>query len=67
MGERKREDYRFTTYQDARRVRIVDGRGLETKILLVSPVKRENSKNERGRQKAAHTGMEKTQKINCVR
>ena len=30
--------YRFTTYQDARRVRLVDG--LETNILRVSPVKR---------------------------
>ena len=29
--------YRFTTYQDARRVRLVDG--LETNILRVSPVK----------------------------
>ena len=28
--------YRFTTYQDARRVRLVDG--LETNILRVSPV-----------------------------
>ena len=31
------ESYRFTTYQDARRVRLVDG--LETNILRVSPVK----------------------------
>ena len=30
--------YRFTTYQDARRVRLVDG--LETNILRVSPVKK---------------------------
>ena len=31
--------YRFTTYQDARRVRIVDGLIFETNILQVSPVK----------------------------
>ena len=30
-------NHRFTTYQDARRVRLVDG--LETNILRVSPVK----------------------------
>ena len=31
--------YRFTTYQDARRVRLVDGLIFETNILRVSPVK----------------------------
>ena len=31
--------YRFTTYQDARRVRLVDGLIFETNILPVSPVK----------------------------
>ena len=31
--------YRFTTYQDARRVRLVDGLEFETNILRVSPVK----------------------------
>ena len=31
-------DYRFTTYQDARRVRLVDGLIFETNILRVSPV-----------------------------
>ena len=30
--------YRFTTYQDARRVRLVDGLIFETNILRVSPV-----------------------------
>ena len=32
----RRSGYRFTTYQDASRVRLVDG--LETNILRVSPV-----------------------------
>ena len=36
--------YRFTTYQDARRVRLVDG--LETNILRVSPVKLLRESNE---------------------
>ena len=31
--------YRFTTYQDARLVRLVDGLIFETNILRVSPVK----------------------------
>ena len=31
--------YRFTTYQDARRVGLVDVDGLKTIILRVSPVK----------------------------
>ena len=35
----KNKDYRFTTYQDARRVRLVDGLIFETNILRVSPVK----------------------------
>ena len=33
------QSYRFTTYQDARRVRLVDGLIFETNILRVSPVK----------------------------
>ena len=31
--------YKFTTYQDARRVRFVDGLIFETNIIRVSPVK----------------------------
>ena len=33
----RRDTYRFTTYQDARRVRLVDGL-FETNVLRVSPV-----------------------------
>ena len=33
-----RKNYRFTTYQDARRVGLVDGLVFETNILRVSPV-----------------------------
>ena len=36
--------YRFTTYQDARRVRLVDGLIFETNILRVSPVKIEDAR-----------------------
>ena len=35
--------YRFTTYQDARRVRLVDGLIFLTNILRVSPVKSRRS------------------------
>ena len=34
----RRANYRFTTYQDARRVRLVDGLIFKTNILRVSPV-----------------------------
>ena len=48
-----KEFNRFTTYQDARRVRLVDG--LETNILRVSPVKQ-----------GGEAGLHKTELIDDV-